>query len=147
MKLLCPQLSITWQRLTRCTKKRLPEPWNSLGITQANNMLKKQKAFEGKSDRREPLHGKVLAHVMALSETSHELSFRWAIWLWTNLSWYNRCRIQEYAMEKKHEIQVNVKPNGMQVVWVFTMKDFIWYDVDDIIAELDSVLQNRLLAN
>ena len=65
--------------------KHLPEPWDSLGMTQANNMLKKQKAFEGEPERREPLYDKVLTQMMTLSEASHELSFRQDVWIWTHL--------------------------------------------------------------
>ena len=89
-------------------------------------MLKKQETFEGEPERREPLHDKVLAHMMELSEENHGLSFRQAAWLWTKLGWYKGYHRQEFAMEKDKEIQVYMKPVGTQVVQVFTLGDFIF---------------------
>ena len=65
--------------------KCLPGPWDNLGVTQANIILRKKKTFEGAPERREQLHDEELAHMMTLSEASHKLSFRRAIWLWTIL--------------------------------------------------------------
>ena len=58
--------------------------------------------------------------MLELSEESHGLSFRRAVWLWTKLGQYTGCCRQEFAMEKKN--QVYVKPDGTQVVSFSMMK-------------------------
>ena len=84
----------------------------------------------GKTERREPLHDKVLVKMVQLSEDSHTLSFRRAIWLWSKLGRYTEFRSQEFAMEKQQVIRYHVKPDGTKVVRPFCLKDFIWYDGD-----------------
>ena len=75
-------------------------PWQRNGNTTANDVVKKQETFEREPERREPLHDKVLAHIMGLSEKNNGLSFRRAVWLWTRLGRYTGCRRQEFAMKK-----------------------------------------------
>ena len=49
-------------------------------------------------------------------------------------------------MEKKNEIQVYVNPNNLKVVWAFTLKNFISYDVDDLIADTEISIEYRDLS-
>ena len=46
-------------------------------------------------------------------------------------------------MEKKNEIQVYVNPNNLKVVWAFTLKNFIFYNEDGMIADADDVLEDK----
>ena len=109
-------------------KHRLPHPWDMKSQSKAVELLNQQISFEGKPDKREPLHDKVLTRIMRLADEGHPLSFRKAIWLWTKLGSYTGFRRQAFAMKSRSVIQIYAKPNITHVVRAFTMKDFIWYD-------------------
>ena len=81
----------------------LPLPWDLKSESKAVELLKQQESYEKKPEQREPLYDKVLAHMMHLASESHPLSFRRAIWLWTNLGRYSGFRCQEFTMEKKRQ--------------------------------------------
>ena len=127
-------------------KHRLPLPWDLKSDSKGVELLNQQESYEKKPDRREPLHDKVLVKMMQLSEDSHALSFRRAIWLWSKLGRYTGFRRQEFAMEKQLVIQYHIKPDGTRVVRSFCLKDFIWYDEDGMIISLAEVLADRELA-
>ena len=127
-------------------KNRMPLPWDLKSEAKAVELLNQQESYEKKPDQREPLHEKVLVKMMQLSDDSHPLGLRRAIWLWTKLGRYGGFRQQEFAMEKKFIIQYYVKPDGTKVVRAFCLKDFIWYDVDGMIIQLSDALKNRKLA-
>ena len=82
-------------------KHRLPLPCDLKSDSKEVELLNQQESYEKKPDRREPLCDKVLVKMMQLSEDSHALSFRRAIWLWSKLGRYSGLRRQEFAMEKQ----------------------------------------------
>ena len=66
----------------------------------------------------------MLVYMMELADAGHQFGFRWAIWLWTALARYCGYRRQEFAMGKKNEIQIYVKPNDKRVIrWLWVIND------------------------
>ena len=57
-------------------------------------LLNQQESYEKKPDQREPLHDVELVKMMQLSEDSHALSFRRALWLWSKFGRYTGFRRQ-----------------------------------------------------
>ena len=92
------------------------------------------------------MHDKVLVHMIELSNTGHQFGFRRAIWLWKMLARYCGYHRQEFAMEKKNEIQVYVKPNGVTVIRAFTLKEIIFYNKNGMTVKTDKVIEDRDLA-
>ena len=62
-------------------KHRLPLPWDLKLDSKGVELFNQQESYEKKLDRRELLRDKVLVKMMQLSEDSHALSFRRAIWI------------------------------------------------------------------
>ena len=67
------------------THHHLPHPWDLESQLKAVELRNHQISFEENPDKREPLHDRVLTHMMYLSGVGHSLKFRKAIWLWTKL--------------------------------------------------------------
>ena len=125
----------------------LPEPWQKSSGNNAAVLLKDQSKFEEKGEKREPLHHKVIALMLKLAQNGSNLGFRKSIWLWTALARYGGFRRQEFAMEKKNEIQVYIKPNGELVVRAFCLRNFLFYDKDGLLISYKEVLANHSVAH
>ena len=59
----------------------LDPPWDVDYNSDAAQLLRSQKTFEGKPDRREPLHDKVLAQMKILADAGPRNGFKRAVWL------------------------------------------------------------------
>ena len=82
--------------------------------------MRSQKTFEGKPDRREPLHDRVLAQMKVLGDAGPQNGFKRAVWLWTNLDTSTGFRRQEFVMDKQ-EIQLYVWHNRSMVIRAFCL--------------------------
>ena len=116
-------------------------PWDQASDSDAAKLLRSQKTFEGKPDRREPLHDKVLAQMKILADAGPRNGFKRAVWLWTNLGTSTGFRRQEFVMDKQ-EIQLYVLPNGSTVIRAFCVKNFHFFNDDGIQISTSTVLNN-----
>ena len=127
-------------------KHRFNPPFDKKDETDAARLLVEQKKYEDKPDKREPLHDKVIIKMMEMAEGGDPYGFRRAIWLWTGLGRFGGFRRQEFAMEKKYEIQVYVKPDDTRVVRAFTLQNFIFFDEDERILRTKLAVKKREIA-
>ena len=127
-------------------KYRYNLPFDKKSETAAAQLISNQKDFEKGSEKREPLHDRVLVRMYELAQGGDKFGLRRALWLWTRLGCFGGFRRQEFVMDKKTDIQFYVMPDGTLIARAFTIKNFIFFDEDEMRLALHEVLRNRTLA-
>lgn len=127
-------------------KHRFRRPFDKKSTMRAARHIKNQEKVEPAAAKREPLHDKVIVRMFELAKESHKHGARNTIWKWVGLGRFGGYRRQEFAMDKKDEIQYYVKPNGETVVRAFTRENFIFYNEDGMRVPTETCLVHRALA-
>ena len=86
--------------------------------------------FEGAAAKGNPLNHKMIVMMHQLAQED-PLGFKAAAYEFTALGCFGAFRRQEFAMDSKTKICYYFLPDGTKVVRAFTVKNFIFYDVDE----------------
>ena len=87
------------------------------------------KNYEDSAKRQASLPDKLIAHLCHLSnEDPHGVKA--IVWMFVAIGLFAGLRRQEYAMDKRDEIQNYRCPNRTLVMRAFAVEDFLFYDID-----------------
>ena len=112
-------------------------------VAEANVLLARQAEFDKEPQRRARLPDKVLERMFELSLEGSPHGARRIIWLWTAEGRLGGFRQQEYAQDTKTTKKYYTPPNGARILRAFTVKDFIFYNIDGIMVTLPTTQAER----
>ena len=106
-------------------------PFDASDDSDTSQLLCEQAKFEEAPARRSPLNEKMIVKMYELAQED-PLGFRSACFDFVALGRYGGFRQQEFAMDTMKQIKYYLLPDGTTVVHAFTVKDFIFFNIDRI---------------